>query len=194
MSSSPRSATQINKMEKFDFTTLTRHELEILDDFTTGDGNIRVTQLINSIIKVFKKVWAETDINAKAGPSTEFMDFSEYQGSKANNPMYSLLILRLTLKFAKEQGNEDMRKDILEKMAVEWRKFLDWFYWNNDGEEEGEEKEEELPEFVVSRTEFAQYKAFQEGYAGMPNWFRVDDTKADEIMNRYNDLATHYGY
>ena len=71
---------------------------------------------------------------------------------------------------------------------------MDWFDWNNDGEEEGEEKEEELPEFAVSRTEFAQYKAFQEGYAGMPNWFRVDDTKADEIMNRYNDLATHYGY
>jgi len=194
MSSSPRSATQINKMENFDFTTLTSHELEILDDFTTGEGNLRLPELINSIIKVFKKVWTETDINVKAGPATEFIDFSEYQGSKANKPMYSLLILRLTLKFAKEQGNEDMRKDILDKMAVEWRKFLDWFDWHNDEEEEGEEKEEEPPEFDVSRTEFAQYRAFQEGYAGMPHWFRVDDTKANEIMNRYNDLAAHYGY
>jgi hypothetical protein len=181
-------------MENFDFTTLTSHELEILDDFTTGEGNLRLPELINSIIKVFKKVWTETDINVKAGPATEFIDFSEYQGSKANNPMYSLLILRLTLKFAKEQGNEDMRKDILDKMAVEWRKFLDWFDWHNDEEEEGEEKEEEPPEFDVSRTEFAQYRAFQEGYAGMPHWFRVDDTKANEIMNRYNDLAAHYGY
>ena len=63
------------------------------------------------------------------------MEFSEYRGSKANNPMYSLLILRLTLKFAKDQGDEDMKKDILEKMAVEWRKFLDWFNWHNDDEE-----------------------------------------------------------
>ncbi len=196
MSSSPRSSTQINLMEGFDFTTLTRHELEILDDFTTGEGNLRLPELLGSIIKVFQKTWRERDINAKAGPATEFVDFSEYQGSKANNPMYSLLILRLTLKFAKDQGDEDMKKDILEKMAVEWRKFLDWFDWHNDEEEEGEEKEEEEepPEFSVSRTEFAQYKAFQEGYAGMPGWFRVDDTKANEIMNRYNDLATHYGY
>ena len=143
MSSSPRSATQINKMEKFDFTTLTGHELEILDDFTSGEGNLRLPELLGSIIKVFQKTWRERDINAKAGPATEFVDFSEYQGSKANNPMYSLLMLRLILKFAKEQGDEDMRKDILDKMAVEWRKFLDWFDWHNDEEEEGEEKEED---------------------------------------------------
>ena len=101
----------------------------------------------------------------------------------------------MTLKFAKDKGDEDMKENILDKMKVEWKKFLDWLNWNNDEEEEeGEEKEEEPPEFAVSRTEFAQYKAFQEGYAPMPNWFRVDDTKANEIMNRYNDLATHYGY
>lgn len=197
MSSSPRSATQINLMEDFDFTTLTRHELDILEDFTAGesDSNLRLVELLNSITKVFQKIWRERDMNAKAGAATEFVDFSEYQGSKANNPMYSLLILRLTLKFAKDKGDEDMKKDILERMKVEWRKFLDWFNWRAyEDDEEGEEKEEERPEFAVSRTEFAQYKAFQEGYAAMPNWFRVDDTKANEIMNRYNDLATHYGY
>ena len=196
MSSSPRSATQISFMEDFDFTTLTGHELEILDDFTAGDSdsNLRLVELLNSITKVFQKIWRERDMNVKAAQAIEFVDFSEYQGSKANNPMYSLLILRLTLKFAKDKGDEDMKKDILERMKVEWRKFLDWFNWRNNDDEEGEEKEEERPEFAVSRTEFAQYKAFQEGYAAMPNWFRVDDTKANEIMNRYNDLATHYGY
>ena len=197
MSSSPRSATQINLMEDFDLTTLTGHELEILDDFTAGDSdsNLRLTELLNSITKVFQKIWRERDMNAKAAQAIEFVDFSEYQGSKANNPMYSLLILRLTLKFAKDKGDEDMKKDILERMKVEWGKFLDWFNWRaHEDDEEGEEKEEEPPEFAVSRTEFAQYKAFQEGYAAMPNWFRVDDTKANEIMNRYNDLATHYGY
>ena len=196
MSSSPRSATQINLMEDFDFTTLTGHELEILDNFTAGDSdsNLRLTELLNSITKVFQKIWRERDMNVKAAQAIEFVDFSEYQGSKANNPMYSLLILRLTLKFAKDKGDEDMKKDILERMKVEWGKFLDWFNWRNNDDEEGEEKEEERPEFAVSRTEFAQYKAFQEGYAAMPNWFRVDDTKANEIMNRYNDLATHYGY
>ena len=143
MSSSPRSATQINLMEDFDFTTLTGHELEILDDFTTGEGNLRLTELLGSIIKVFQKTWRERDINAKAGPATEFVDFSEYQGSKANNPMYSLLILRLTLKFAKDKGDEDMKKDILERMKVEWGKFLDWFNWRvYEDDEECEEKEE----------------------------------------------------
>ena len=196
MSSSPRSATQISFMEDFDFTTLTGHELEILDDFTAGDSdsNLRLTELLNSITKVFQKIWRERDMNVKAAQAIEFVDFSEYQGSKANNPMYSLLILRLTLKFAKDKGDEDMKKDILERMKVEWGKFLDWFNWRNNDDEECEEKEEERPEFAVSRAEFAQYKAFQEGYAAMPNWFRVDDTKANEIMNRYNDLATHYGY
>tara|TARA_B100000900_G_scaffold250550_2_gene213422 strand:- start:26 stop:460 length:435 start_codon:yes stop_codon:yes gene_type:complete len=144
MSSSPRSATQISLMEDFDFTTLTRHELDILDDFTTGEGNLRLVELLNSITKVFQKIWRERDINAKAAPAIEFMDFSEYQGSKANNPMYSLLILRLTLKFAKDKGDEDMKKDILEKMKVEWGKFLDWFNWRAyEDDEEGEEKEEE---------------------------------------------------
>jgi len=195
MSYSPRSATQINLMECLDLTTLTRHELEILEDFTNEESdNLRLIELLASIIKVFQKIWRERDINAKAAAAIGFMDFSEYEGSKANNPMYSLLILRLTLKFAKDKGDEDMKKDILEKMKVEWGKFLDWFNWHNDEEEEGEEKEEEPPEFDVSRTEFAQYRAFQEGYAGMPHWFRVDDTKANEIMNRYNDLAAHYGY
>ena len=196
MSSSPRSATQINLMEDFDLTTLTGHELEILYDFTAGDSdsNLRLTELLNSITKVFQKIWRERDMNAKAASAIEFMDFSEYQGSKANNPMYSLLILRLTLKFAKDKGDEEMRKDILEKMKVEWGKFLDWFNWRKDEEEEGEEKEEELPDFTVSRTEFAQYKAFQEGFAGMPNWFLNDDIKANEIMSRYNELAEYYGY
>ena len=196
MSSSPRSATQINLMEDFDLTTLTGHELEILYDFTAGDSdrNLRLTELHNSITKVFQKIWRERDMNAKAASAIEFMDFSEYQGSKANNPMYSLLILRLTLKFAKDKGDEEMRKDILEKMKVEWGKFLDWFNWRKDEEEEGEEKEEELPDFTVSRTEFAQYKAFQEGFAGMPNWFLNDDIKANEIMSRYNELAEYYGY
>ena len=196
MSSSPRSATQINLMEDFDLTTLTGHELEILYDFTAGDSdsNLRLTELLNSITRVFQKIWRERDMNAKAASAIEFIDFSEYQGSKANNPMYSLLILRLTLKFAKDKGDEEMRKDILEKMKVEWGKFLDWFNWRKDEEEEGEEKEEELPDFTVSRTEFAQYKAFQEGFAGMPNWFLNDDIKANEIKSRYNELAEYYGY
>ena len=147
MSSSPRSTTQINLMEDFDFTTLTGHEIEILEDFTNGEGNLRLIELLASIIKVFQKTWRERDINAKAVSAIGFMDFSEYKGSKANNPMFSLLILRLSLKFAKEQGNEDMKENILEKMKVEWDKFLDWFNWHND-DEEGEEKdseEEELP-------------------------------------------------
>ena len=112
MSSSPRSATQINLMEDFDFTTLTGHELEILDNFTAGDSdsNLRLTELLNSITKVFQKIWRERDMNVKAAQAIEFVDFSEYQGSKANNPMYSLLILRLTLKFAKDKGDEDMKK------------------------------------------------------------------------------------
>ena len=196
MSSSPRSATQINLMEDFDLTTLTGHELEILYDITAGDSEsyLRLNVLLNSITKVFLIIWREREMNAKAASAIEFMDFSEYQGSKANNPMYSLLILRLTLKFAKDKGDEEMRKDILEKMKVEWGKFLDWFNWRKDEEEEGEEKEEELPDFTVSRTEFAQYKAFQEGFAGMPNWFLNDDIKANEIMSRYNELAEYYGY
>ena len=134
MSSSPRSATQINLMEDFDFTTLTGHELEILDDFTAGDSdsNLRLVELLNSITRVFQKIWRERDMNAKAASAIEFIDFSEYQGSKANNPMYSLLILRLTLKFAKDKGDEDMKKDILERMKVEWGKFLDWFNWRNN--------------------------------------------------------------
>ena len=59
MSSSPRSATQINLMEDFDFTTLTGHELEILDNFTAGDSdsNLRLTELLNSITRVFQKIW-----------------------------------------------------------------------------------------------------------------------------------------
>ena len=144
MSSSPRSATQINLMEGFDFTTLTGHELEILDDFTRGDGHLRLNQLINSIIKVHQKVWRERDINAKAAQAIEFMDFSGYEGSKMNNPMYSLLVLRMVLKFANDSGDEDMKKDIYSKMAVEWGKFLDWFNWRaHEDDEEGEEKEEE---------------------------------------------------
>ena len=147
MSSSPRSATQINLMEDFDFTTLTGHELEILYDFTGEDINLRqnlTNKLINSIIKVYQKVWRERDINASAAQAIEFMDFSEYEGSKMNNPMYSLLVLRMVLKFAKESGDEDMIKDIYSKIAVEWGKFLDWFNWRAyEDDEEGEEKEEE---------------------------------------------------
>ena len=144
MSSSPRSATQINLMEDFDFTTLTRHELDILNDFTGEDSNLRPNQLINSIMKVYKKVWRERDINASAAQAIEFMDFSEYEGSKINNPMYSLLVLRMVLKFAKDSGDEDMIKDIHSKIAVEWGKLLDWFNWRAyEDDEEGEEKEEE---------------------------------------------------
>jgi hypothetical protein len=33
-----------------------------------------------------------------------------------------------------------------------------------------------------------------EGYAGMPNWFRYDNAKGDEIMNIYDELAAYYGY
>ena len=38
-----------------------------------------------------------------------------------------------------------MIKDIYSKIAIEWGKFLDWFNWRaeSDEEEEGEEKEEE---------------------------------------------------
>ena len=144
MSSSPRSVTQINKMEKFDFTTLTRHELDILEDFTGEDSNLRPNQLINSITKVYQKIWRERDINASAAQAIEFMDFSEYEGSKINNPMYSLLVLRMVLKYAKDSGDEDMIKDIYSKIAIEWGKLLHWFNWNNDeDDEEGEEKEEE---------------------------------------------------
>ena len=139
MSSSPRSSTQINLMESFDFTTLTRHELEILDDFASGEGHLRASQLINSIMKLYQKIWMERDINAKAAQAIEFVDFSEYQGSKANNPMYSLLVLRMVLKFARDKGDEDMEKDILEKIKIEWDKFLDWFNWrDSEDDEEGE--------------------------------------------------------
>ena len=144
MSSSPRSATQINLMESFDLTTLTGHELEILNDFTE-DSNLRLNltnQLINSIIKVYQKIWRERDINASAAQAMEFMDFSEYEGSKINNPMYSLLVLRMVLKYAKESGDEDMIKDIYSKIAIEWEKFLDWFNLRDDGDDkEGEEEE-----------------------------------------------------
>ena len=143
MSSSPRSATQINLMEDFDFTTLTRHELDILEDFTGEDSNLRPNQLINSITKVYQKIWRERDVNASAAQAIEFMDFSEYEGSKINNPMYSLLVLRMVLKYAKDSGDEDMIKDIYSKIAVEWGKFLDWFNWRADSDDEGEEKEEE---------------------------------------------------
>ena len=144
MSSSPRSTTQINLMEDFDIRTLTRHELDILYDFTTGEGNLRLTELINSITKVFQKIWRERDMNAKAAQAIEFVDFSEYEGSKSNNPMYSLLVLRMVLKFATDNRDKDMKKDILEKMKVEWDKFLDWFNWRAyEDDEEGEEKEEE---------------------------------------------------
>jgi hypothetical protein len=197
MSCSPRSSTQINLMEDFDFTTLTRHELEILDDFTAGESdiNLRPTELLNSIMKVFQKIWRERDMNAKAAQAIEFVDFSEYQGSKANNPMYSLLVLRMVLKFAKDKGDEALIPDIYEKMKVEWGKLLDWFNWRNDEEEEGEEKEEEPVEFAVSHLEFAQYRAFQEGRRlGLPSWFMNNNTKAHEIMNKYDELVAHYGY
>ena len=148
MSSSPRSTTQINLMESLDLTTLTGHELEILNDFMGEDSNLRLNltnQLINSIIKVYQKIWRERDINASAAQAMEFMDFSEYEGSKINNPMYSLLVLRMVLKYAKDSGDEDMITDIYSKIAVEWGKFLDWFNLRaeSDEEEEGEEKEEE---------------------------------------------------
>ena len=145
MSSSPRSVTKINLMEDFDIRTLTRHELDILEDFTGEDSNLRPNQLINSITKVYQKIWRERDINASAAQAIEFMDFSEYEGSKINNPMYSLLVLRMVLKYAKDSGDEDMINDIYSKIAVEWGKFLDWFNWRaeSDEEEEGEEKEEE---------------------------------------------------
>ena len=145
MSSSPRSATQINLMEDFDFTTLTRHERDILVDFTGEDSNLRPNQLINSITKVYQKIWREKDINASAAQAIEFMDFSEYEGSKINNPMYSLLVLRMVLKYAKDNGDEDMITDIYSKIAVEWGKFLDWFNLRaeSDEEDEGEEKKEE---------------------------------------------------
>ena len=141
MSSSPRSATQINLMEDFDFTTLTRHELDILEDFTREDSNLRPNQLINSIMKVYKKIWRERDINASAAQAMEFMDFSESKGSKINNPMYSLLVLRMVLKYAKDSGDEDMIKDIYSKIAIEWEKFLDWFNLRDDGDDEEEEEE-----------------------------------------------------
>ena len=35
-----------------------------------------------------------------------------------------------------------MKEDILDKMKVEWKKFLDWFNWNNDEEEEEGEEDE----------------------------------------------------
>ena len=143
MSSSPRSATQINLMEDFDFTTLTRHERDILVDWGGEDSNLRPNQLINSITKVYQKIWRERDINASAAQAIEFMDFSEYEGSKMNNPMYSLLVLRMVLKYAKDSGDEDMLTDIYSKIAVEWGKFLDWFNWRADSDDEGEEKEEE---------------------------------------------------
>jgi hypothetical protein len=129
-------------MESFDFTTLTRHEIEILDDFTSGEGHLRASQLINSIMKLYQKIWMERDINAKAAQAIEFVDFSEYQGSKANNPMYSLLVLRMVLKFARDKGDEDMKKDILEKINIEWYKFLDWFNWgaSEDDEEANKKK------------------------------------------------------
>ena len=145
MSSSPRSTTQINLMESLDLTTLTGHELEILNDFTGKDSNLRLNltnQLINSIIKVYQKIWRERDINASAAQAMEFMDFSEYEGSKINNPMYSLLVLRMVLKYAKDSGDEDMIKDIYSKIAIEWEKFLDWFNLRDDGDDkEGEEEE-----------------------------------------------------
>tara|TARA_A100001234_G_scaffold199334_1_gene190629 strand:- start:412 stop:804 length:393 start_codon:yes stop_codon:yes gene_type:complete len=130
-------------MEDFDFTTLTRHERDILVDWGGEDSNLRPNQLINSITKVYQKIWRERDINASAAQAIEFMDFSEYEGSKMNNPMYSLLVLRMVLKYAKDSGDEDMITDIYSKIAVEWGKFLDWFNWRADSDDEGEEKEEE---------------------------------------------------
>ena len=50
----------------------------------------------------------------------------------------------MVLKFATDNRDKDMKKDILEKMKVEWYKFLDWFNWRAyEDDEEGEEKEEE---------------------------------------------------
>ena len=178
--------------KEVDFSTLTNHELEIMEDFI--EGNLTASALINSIIKVFKKVWVETDVNANAGKALDFMNFSEYKGKVINNPMYSLLVLRMVLKFSKEQNNEYVKEDVYKKIAIEWKKFLDWFNWRDD-DGKGDEKEEEEPvEFVVSQTEFAQYLAFHEGHAGMPTWFMNDDVKVNEINTRYNELAKYYGY
>ena len=178
--------------KEVDFSTLTNHELEIMKDFL--EGKLTATELINSIIKVFRKVWEETDMSANAGKAVDFMNFSEYEGKVSNNPMYGLLVLRIILKFSKDQNDEDTKEDIYKKIAIEWKTFLDWFnLCDDDGE--GDKKEEEEPvEFVVSQTEFAQYLAFHEGHAGMPTWFMNNDVKANEINTRYNELAAYYGY
>lgn len=179
------------KVTEFDFSTLTNHELEIMTDYL--EGNLTASALINSIIKVFKKVWVETDMSVNAGKAVDFMNFSEYEGKVSNNPMYGLLVLRIILKFSKDQNDEDTKEDIYKKIAIEWNTFLDWFNWRDDVECD-EKEEEELVEFVVSQTEFAQYLAFHEGHAGMPTWFMNDDVKANEINTRYNELAAYYGY
>ena len=100
-------------------------------------------------MKVYQKIWRERDINASAAQAIEFMDFSEYEGSKINNPMYSLLVLRMVLKYAKDSGDEDMIKDIYSKIAIEWGKFLDWFNWRAESDEEEKVRRKRKNKFVI---------------------------------------------
>ena len=44
----------------------------------------------------------------------------------------------------------------------------------------------------VTKQDFLEYKIFQRGFSTIPAWFHTNDTKADEIMTKFNELAKHY--
>lgn len=47
-------------------------------------------------------------------------------------------------------------------------------------------------QFAVTKQNFLEYKIFQRGFSTIPAWFHTNDTKADEIMTKFNELAKHY--
>ena len=44
----------------------------------------------------------------------------------------------------------------------------------------------------VTKQDFLEYRAFQRGISVMPQWFHIDDVKANEIMCNFNELLEHY--
>lgn len=47
-------------------------------------------------------------------------------------------------------------------------------------------------QFAVTKQDFLEYTIFQRGFSTIPAWFYTNDTKADEIMTKFNELAKHY--
>jgi len=119
--SSPRSSIDIHLIDG-DFPVLTNHERQIMTEFCKDD-DLNLLNLMNAIIKVFKQVWNDWDSEGKFTEALNQMNFTEIEGSRIHNPFFSLIVLKMTLKYT----NDDTKKDIIKNIKNEWVKFLKWF-------------------------------------------------------------------